>query len=80
MPDKMAKMVIGQRCVDGKSNEITALPLLLETLALEATIVTIDATGTQKIIAPAILGKKAAYLLALDLALDKETKAPSTMN
>ena len=74
MPDKMAKMVIGQRCVDGKSNEITAIPLLLETLAPEGTVVTMDAMGTQKIIAQAFLGKKADYRLALD----KETKAPST--
>jgi len=47
MPDKMAKMVIGQRCVDGKSNEITAIPLLLATLAPEGTVVTMDAMGTQ---------------------------------
>jgi predicted transposase YbfD/YdcC len=60
-----ASMVIGQRCVDGKSNEITAIPLLLETLALEGAIVTIDAMGTQKAIAQAILDKKADYLLAL---------------
>jgi predicted transposase YbfD/YdcC len=46
MLDKMAKMVIGQRCVDGKSNEITAIPLLLATLASEGTVVTMDAMGT----------------------------------
>jgi len=40
-------MVIGQRCVDGKSNEITAIPLLLATLAPEGTVVTMDAMGTQ---------------------------------
>jgi predicted transposase YbfD/YdcC len=60
-----AGMVIGQRCVDGKSNEITAIPLLLETLALEGAVVTIDAIGTQKAVAQAILNKKADYLLAL---------------
>ena len=60
-----AGTVIGQRCVDGKSNEITAIPLLLGTLALEGTIVTIDAMGTQKAIAKAIIGKKADYILAL---------------
>ena len=65
-------MVTGQRCVDGKSNEITAILLLLETLALEGTIVTIDTMGTRKIIAT--LGKKADYFL-----LRKETKAPSMM-
>lgn len=57
--------MIGQRCVDGKSNEITAIPQLLETLAIKGTIVTIDAMGTQKAIAQAILSKKADYVLAL---------------
>jgi hypothetical protein len=65
MPDKMAKMVIGRRCVDGKSDEILPIPLLLETLALEGTVVTLDAMGTRKIIAQAILGKKADCLFAL---------------
>lgn len=58
-------LVIGQRCVDGKSNEITAIPELLKTLALEGAVVTIDAMGTQKAIAQAILNKKADYVLAL---------------
>jgi predicted transposase YbfD/YdcC len=61
-----AGLVIGQRCVDGKSNEITALPHLVETLAIEeGTIVTIDAMGTQKAVAQAILNKNADYVLAL---------------
>jgi DDE_Tnp_1-associated len=46
-------LVIGQRCVDGKSNEITAIPE--QTLALEGAVVTIGAMGTQKAIAQAIL-------------------------
>jgi predicted transposase YbfD/YdcC len=58
-------MVIGQRCVDGKSNEITAIPLLLNTLDIAGTLVTLDAMGAQKTIARAILDKKADYLLAL---------------
>jgi len=37
--------VLGQRCVDGKSNEITAVPELLDQLALENSIVTLDAMG-----------------------------------
>ncbi len=38
-------LVLGQRCVDGKSNEITAVPELLDQLALQNTIVTLDAMG-----------------------------------
>jgi predicted transposase YbfD/YdcC len=38
-------LVLGQRCVDGKSNEITAVPELLDQLALENSIVTLDAMG-----------------------------------
>ena len=60
-----AGLVIGQRCVDSKSNEITAIPQLLETLAIEGAIVTIDAMGTQKAVAQAILNRKADYVLAL---------------
>jgi predicted transposase YbfD/YdcC len=49
-------LVLGQRAVDGKSNEITAIPELLDTLHLEGAIVTLDAMGCQKDIAtPAIL-------------------------
>lgn len=60
-----AGMVIGQRCVDGKSNEITAIPLLLNTLDIEGAIITLDAMGAQKAVAKAIRDKKADYLLAL---------------
>jgi predicted transposase YbfD/YdcC len=38
-------LVLGQRCVDGKSNEITAIPALLDQLALQNSIVTLDAMG-----------------------------------
>ena len=41
-------LVLGQREVDGKSNEITAIPALLETLSLKNCIVTLDAMGCQK--------------------------------
>jgi len=37
--------VLGQRCVEGKSNEITAIPELLDQLALGNSIVTLDARG-----------------------------------
>lgn len=58
-------MVLGQRKVDEKSNEITAIPQLLHVLAIEGCIVTIDAMGTQKEIASAIIDKGADYVLAL---------------
>jgi len=51
--------------VTGKSNEITAIPLLLERLALQGALVTIDAIGTQAEIATAILRRGGDYLLAL---------------
>lgn len=60
-----AGLVIGQRAVDKKSNEITAIPELLNSLALEGTIVTIDAMGTQKEIAATIVEQEADYILAL---------------
>lgn len=58
-------LMLAQRAVDGKSNEITAIPELLRMLALEGAIVTIDAMGTQKQIAAEIVAKKADYVLAL---------------
>src|ERR687883_1899116 len=57
--------VLGQREVDGKSNEITAVPELLDTLHLDGCIVTLDAMGCQKSIAERIRAKGADYLLAL---------------
>lgn len=59
------RLVIGQEAVAGKSNEITAIPLLLDRLELTGALVTIDAIGCQRRIAEAILGKGADYLLAL---------------
>lgn len=59
------QMVLGQVRTDDKSNEITAIPELLELLELEGCIVTIDAMGTQKDIAEKIIGGKANYVLAL---------------
>ena len=58
-------LVLGQRCVDGKSNEITAIPALLDQLALKNSIVTLDAMGCQTAIAQRILDRGADYLLAL---------------
>jgi predicted transposase YbfD/YdcC len=59
------QLVLGQVKVDDKSNEITAIPELLQALALEGCTVTIDAMGCQKEIAATIVEKGADYLLAL---------------
>ncbi len=58
-------LVLGQRCVDGKSNEITAIPELLDQLALKNSIVTLDAMGCQAAIAEKILARGGDYLLTL---------------
>jgi predicted transposase YbfD/YdcC len=58
-------LVLGQRKVDEKSNEITAIPELLEVLDLEGCIVTIDAMGCQTEIAEKIVSQQAAYMLAV---------------
>jgi predicted transposase YbfD/YdcC len=58
-------LALGQRRVDGKSNEITAIPELLDALELEGTLVTLDAMGCQKAIAQRILDRRADYLLGL---------------
>lgn len=60
-----AGLVIGQRPADAHSNEIPAIPPLLEMLALKGAIVTIDAMGAQKEIAAAIAARRADYVLAL---------------
>lgn len=59
------RLVLGQQKVDEKSNEITAIPMLLQVLAIEGCIVTIDAMGTQKEIATTIIDQGADYVLAL---------------
>src|SRR3954466_5047455 len=58
-------LALGQRAVDAKSNEITAIPELLETLPLEGCIVTLDGMGCQKDVAAQIRAKGADYLLVL---------------
>jgi predicted transposase YbfD/YdcC len=60
-----ARLTLGQVAVDAKSNEITAIPLLLELLDLKGCIVTIDAMGCQKEIADAIQAREADYVLAV---------------
>lgn len=59
------RLVLGQEAVDVKSNEITAIPLLLERLELTGALVTIDAIGTQAAIAETIVARGGDYLLAL---------------
>jgi predicted transposase YbfD/YdcC len=59
------RLVLGQVKVAGKSNEIIAIPKLLDMLAIEGTIVTIDAMGCQRDIAQKVMAKKADYVLAL---------------
>lgn len=58
-------LVLGQRKVDDKSNEITAIPQLLQTLDLAGCIVTIDAMGCQHEIGQQIVEQEADYVLAL---------------
>jgi predicted transposase YbfD/YdcC len=58
-------LVIGQVATDAKSNEITAIPVLLKLLALEGATVTIDAMGCQTAIAAQIVEQRAHYVLAL---------------
>ena len=59
------KLVLGQRKVDDKSNEITALPELLALLTIKGAIVTIDAMGCQCRICQQIIDQGAAYVIGL---------------
>ena len=56
-------LCFGQTSVDKKQNEITAIPELLNMLAIKGGVVTIDAMGCQKKIAEKIIGKEADYVL-----------------
>jgi predicted transposase YbfD/YdcC len=58
-------LVLAQMKVEDKTNEITAIPALLELLDITGAIITIDAMGTQTEIAKKIIDKKADYILAL---------------
>ncbi len=60
-----ARLVLAQRAVPDKSNELSALPEVLAMLAVEGCIVTIDATGAHADIADLITAKGADYMLAL---------------
>jgi predicted transposase YbfD/YdcC len=60
-----AQVSLGQVAVDGKGNEITAIPKLLELLDLDGALVTIDAIGCQKRIAKKIVDRGGDYLLVV---------------
>jgi hypothetical protein len=60
-----ARLVLAQRAVPEKANELSALPLVLEMLAMKGGIGTSDALGTPAAIAPAIIGQGADSVLAL---------------
>jgi predicted transposase YbfD/YdcC len=59
------RLVLGQLKVSEKSNEIVAIPALLDMMAIEGAVVTIDAMGCQRGIANKIIAKKADYIIAL---------------
>jgi predicted transposase YbfD/YdcC len=59
------RLVLGQVKVSEKSNEIVAIPRLLDMMSIEGAVVTIDAMGCQREIAKKIIDKKADYVLAL---------------
>ena len=59
------QMILGQVKTEAKSNEITAIPTLLDMLELEGAIVTIDAMGCQRTIAKKIVDHGADYVLAV---------------
>ena len=60
-----ANLTLGQVAVEGKSNEITAIPALLELLDLTGALVSIDAMGCQKEIARKIVAGGGDYVLAV---------------
>ena len=57
--------MLGQKVVDSKTNEITVIPELLDSLFLKGCIVTTDAMGTQGWISKKIVENKGDYVLAL---------------
>jgi predicted transposase YbfD/YdcC len=71
-----ARLVLGQEACAEKSNELTAIPVLLDALMLKGVIVTIDAMGTHSTIAQAIRDKEADYVLAVK---DNQPKLAESM-
>ena len=64
-PASANKVILGQLKTDEKSNEITAIPQLLDLLSLSGCIVTIDAMGCQTEVAQEIIDGEGDYLLAV---------------
>lgn len=64
----MAGVILGQVKTTDKSNEITAIPVLLDALLIEGATITIDAMGCQHAIVEKIVEKKADYIVAVELA------------
>jgi predicted transposase YbfD/YdcC len=60
-----AGLVLGQRKVDGKSNEITAIPQLLDVLDIRGATITLDAMGCQTKVVDKIIEREAAYVIGL---------------
>jgi predicted transposase YbfD/YdcC len=60
-----SRLVLAKTTVDGKTNEITAIPDILDCLELKGAVITIDAMGCQKVIADKIIKAEADYVLAL---------------
>ena len=63
--DTGSHVVFGQEKVDSKSNEITAIPALLDVMDIKNAVITIDAMGCQFLIADIIVNKGADYVLSL---------------
>ncbi len=59
------QLVLGQKKLDKKSNELTVIPELIEMLEIAVSVITIDAMGCQKNITSLIVKKKGDYILAL---------------
>jgi predicted transposase YbfD/YdcC len=60
-----SRLVLGQEAVEEKSNEITAIPVLMERLDLKGALVSVDAMGCNPTVAQSILDAEADYLLAV---------------
>ena len=60
-----AGLILGQKRVNEKTNEITAIPELLDMLEIEGCVITIDAMGTQKEVTKKIIEKNGDYILAV---------------
>ena len=62
---------LGQKAVEEKSNEITAIPKLLDAIHIKGNIITIHAMGTQTEIAEKIKSKRADYALAFGRDIER---------